>query len=587
MSHCRNTSSSDEKINNMTADNKHSHDVEVLFAQAHRDLDNADFHHHGAFVLDPLRTHFVRPFLDFCYQVLLPLANSVPWLGAIIVWCCDIILKVFRYLYFMTHDREDCQTEFQEFLKSSDIVFQVSEKSQNLGVLWNYSRDFLSDPSTKIRQWREYNEAFESYGKTIGFQETALDPMLKDPFDENKIILGSVQAVADNTLIRRNKTAFSTDNNIPEHSSEQDQQKQLDVFKIAKLMRYCCAAYGKSMMDAADIAGLKDHKEIFANNARYFAMLSEEEALKQQVCDHVGIPAGYITHFNLGYGGDMENLRYFISADHEMESVILVLRGTGSLTQWQIDFQGQSKDFCGGQAHSGIADSSHAVAKSTRTEVASVLETYPGYKLVITGQSLGGGLAPLVNMLFHHDPLFENQHIECHAFAGPPVYESSNPPAYVTDAIKDCTSYIHGDDIAPYMGIHGGRRLGAKLLAINKAKQDMGLIDRILTVKGRKPFTPEMANCALNGDAHIEPVPGGPVLKIAAKEIVWFVKDPNQYKPSQDNITYMICDPNEFSKLAPLASPDGGKHHVPQTYETVLNHAVQHGWTKLEPPKTR
>ena len=338
-------------------------------------------------------------------------------------------------------------------------------------------------------------------------------------------------------------------------------------------MRYCCSAYDKAMMDAYDIVMRRYDLE---RSNKYLTM-EGSEGLKQQVCEHVGIPNRYITHFYLGYGGDMKILRYYISADDELGAVILVIRGTYSVTQWHIDFQGQSKEFCGGQAHSGIADLATAIAEKSRAEILSVLAQHPTYKLIITGQSLGGGVSPLVNMLFHKDPVISRREIECHAFAGPPVYCAQNAPPFVEKAIRNCVHYIHGDDVVPYLSLHQVRRLDAKLLEIEKYTSKMGNFGPELVAMGRKSPTKELIEAALTGDSGLMPIPGGPKLIMPAKKIVWF-----GYDEEMDKVTFTVCDPVAFSDLDIYLKPTALRHHVPQNYEVVLNKAEASGWKQMK-----
>jgi len=102
-------------------------------------------------------------------------------------------------------------------------------------------------------------------------------------------------------------------------------------------MKYACAAYGAPMMKAHDIL-VKKYKPEYDIAER--APWAGGDALKQQVCEHVGIPQSWISHFYLGAGGDLNILRYFITIDHELKAVVLVVRGTFSISQWCVDFQG-------------------------------------------------------------------------------------------------------------------------------------------------------------------------------------------------------------------------------------------------------
>lgn len=77
------------------------------------------------------------------------------------------------------------------------------------------------------------------------------------------------------------------------------------TFSLNRLMRYCCSAYGRQTMEAADMIAEKNDS---VDSSKYTSTVGSE-ALKQQVCDHVGIPTNYISYFCMGHGGSRELLR--------------------------------------------------------------------------------------------------------------------------------------------------------------------------------------------------------------------------------------------------------------------------------------
>ena len=280
-------------------------------------------------------------------------------------------------------------------------------------------------------------------------------------------------------------------------------------------------------------------------------------------------------------GGSTKLLRHFVSVDEELGAVCLVIRGTYSISGWHIDFQGQAAPFCHGQAHKGMADAATNLYEHCRDIISDTLEKYPDYSLIITGESLGGGVSPLVNLLFHMDPEINKRNIECHAFAGNPVYTPnpdlpSSTAALIQRAYNDCIAYVNRADIVPYCSAHTVRRLIAKLTALDRVLQREAVFVPALTAAGIKPPTEEMVEAYIYGDQDIIPVDGAPVLVTPATELVWIVQD-----DKSKEVDFVVCDPSKFIERGFLLALTGCDDHVPTKYCQVLNYAEDCcGWKR-------
>lgn len=89
----------------------------------------------------------------------------------------------------------------------------------------------------------------------------------------------------------------------------------------------------------------------------------------------------------------------FLAADQTNQLLILSFRGSRTLTTWianlDFDFDDASSLCSGCEAHGGFLRSWNTVADDLTARIDSALQTYSGYKLVLTGHSFGGAVAAL------------------------------------------------------------------------------------------------------------------------------------------------------------------------------------------------
>lgn len=100
--------------------------------------------------------------------------------------------------------------------------------------------------------------------------------------------------------------------------------------------------------------------------------------------------------------------------------------------------------FCGGEAHSEMANQAERVWSVASGTVKDALDQHHNYELVITGHSLGAGTACLVHILCHSKRLVRRK-MRCFAFASPPVF---TPLQLIPNAVRSTTNYIHQKDVS-------------------------------------------------------------------------------------------------------------------------------------------
>merc|ERR550539_440680 len=85
-----------------------------------------------------------------------------------------------------------------------------------------------------------------------------------------------------------------------------------------------------------------------------------------------------------------EHPRYVVLTDHSESNVVLCIRGTYSIGDAILDIVCDEVPFLDGYAHHGMVDGATHILKKVMPMLRELLlDKFPGYKLRITGHSLG------------------------------------------------------------------------------------------------------------------------------------------------------------------------------------------------------
>lgn len=207
----------------------------------------------------------------------------------------------------------------------------------------------------------------------------------------------------------------------------------------------------------------------------------------------------------------------------------------------------------------------------TRNAIARALYANKGYQLVVTGQSLGAGVANLVHMKCHHpgENLFDGVKTVCFAFGGPPVFAytpGANETGGIAEAFSCCYNYIHGKDMVAHASIDSVRRVISTLDALDALTSVLSPVDRYLLARGVKSPSDAMVQVVRDGSKNLPPKPGADRLKLPGDFIVWFKE------VSENPLTYdtCYCDPNAVSDLCIYLDIRMCTDHLPVGYELAL-----------------
>ncbi|KAI9332810.1 Alpha/Beta hydrolase protein [Obelidium mucronatum] len=269
--------------------------------------------------------------------------------------------------------------------------------------------------------------------------------------------------------------------------------------------RYCrfsSAAYGAEFMKLMGVGNLRDiHTSDESIHANHFAFAI-----------HAGIPVNDIilssyTDYMLETGITQakpvfDPVFHYVALDRFAKVVVVALRGTLALNDVLTDLKADYADFMGHRVHSGMLRSAvlmYRKGAAVREAVRQALEQNPGYGLVLTGHSLGGGVASLLALRwacptpelgipptspFHPPTPFvtsgrggfpRGRPVHCFAYGSPCVVSLE----FSVFAKGLVSTLVNGDDIVPTLSIGLVRDMKAVTMSLLDPK-NRGLSERII-----------------------------------------------------------------------------------------------------------
>lgn len=261
--------------------------------------------------------------------------------------------------------------------------------------------------------------------------------------------------------------------------------------------------------------------------------------------------------------------------------------------------------FCGGEAHSEMANMAERVWRVAGPIVTELLKENEGYHLILTGHSLGAGVACLLNILLDSENNDDDNgllnvdrrqvKVQCFAYASPPVFApkvqyenddsktgSTNTPAGTLELPKaalSCTNYIHEMDVVPFLSVDSIRHF-FKCIAVleeNHPHKLWSLPSWLpLTNRGARDFYRDTALLVAVQRARTERLvakPGAPLLAVPAAINVWMM----QHQRADAGDSYYdqkLCDPIRLATLGIHMDLRMLQDHFPSRYEHALHHLL-------------
>ncbi|GJD05785.1 Sn1-specific diacylglycerol lipase beta [Galdieria sulphuraria] len=151
---------------------------------------------------------------------------------------------------------------------------------------------------------------------------------------------------------------------------------------------------------------------------------------------------------------------YYICYDHLTLSIVVAVRGTLSIADALTDLDGLNEPLkitfaqntIHGFVHNGMLRAAQRLTQTMEPILRNACESYPSYRLIVTGHSLGAGCAMVLSILLRERNICDN--LQCYAFGPPPVLSDTLAEACHSFVI----SFVHNNDIVPRLSIPALRR---------------------------------------------------------------------------------------------------------------------------------
>ena len=249
---------------------------------------------------------------------------------------------------------------------------------------------------------------------------------------------------------------------------------------------------------------------------------------------------------------------HYLAVDHNTKKIVLSIRGSQSLGDVITDLDFDPCPFAvgdiEGKAHEGILQSAHSLKDSITEILLETCELHEDYKVVITGHSLGAGVAALLGLMYKDHPIVRQKHgLRVYAFASPCIVS------------KEFTDNNIGSDFITSIAVNCDwiTRLSGESLRKYHLRQDLIMkqphrviheCTRQVTERRNSMFMGETRKFLRVLESMESPGAGDELYPLG--RILWFISDDKLATDSQE------VDLTQIGSDADLLAPDEDRSNV-------------------------
>merc|ERR1711971_756949 len=166
---------------------------------------------------------------------------------------------------------------------------------------------------------------------------------------------------------------------------------------------------------------------------------------------------------------------FYLALDRKMKRIVLSIRGSSSIADALTDVNCVCKEYSAhnvdGYVHEGMMASARFVFDQVTKRLVLLCNEYKDYSVLLTGHSLGAGVAALLGFMYLDHPIICKQNkCKVWAFASPPVVSQSFIDAKIGLNMIRCMAI--NTDLVCRLSIESIKQQNERLDAINKYPTD-------------------------------------------------------------------------------------------------------------------